>query len=215
MADPVLFTSQLIPVGGMILWPATTDPGPNWAFALGQEYDRIEYSGLYAAYGLAHGSPSSGSVFKVPNMDDRVPIGAGNQQAGSTGDPVGTVTAAGKGSLAGSATIGQANLPNVTFPDTIAATVGTLAISPNPHTHPPANQNFAGTQFIGQTGAGSAFAAVNEQQAATGSRSLSITGAPAITGSVTSGGSGTSLSVTVTGVPALPSVAVSFIIRIR
>lgn len=84
-------TTIEVPIGGAIIWWSDVLPGPNWGWADGGELSRTEYSYLFSIWGLKHGTPSSGTVFKKPDMRDKFPKGASDTA------PVGTISSGGAG----------------------------------------------------------------------------------------------------------------------
>jgi microcystin-dependent protein len=184
-----------VPIGGCIIWFAEVLPGPNWGWADGGELLKSDYSYLFAIWGFKHGTPTGGTggtLFKKPDLRDRFPRGA------SSTVPVGT-TSVGGGALSGSASLGVSDLPPHTHP------VGTLSISPNPHSHDyqyATNANVGGTGLTIKDPAGTTTGAIS-------ATALSITGA---TGST---GSGTSFAVSISGSVDPPSVSVNYAIRLR
>ena len=81
--------SHFMPPGMLIPFAGNTDP-PGWIPCDGREISRATYPELFAAIGTTWGSPSSGSVFKVPDLRGRAPVGvdsnfafAGNEGKGA------------------------------------------------------------------------------------------------------------------------------------
>ena len=75
----------VIPYGGSDL----ANPPTNFLFCNGQEVSRLTYANLFQVIGVAYGSPSSGSVFKLPDLRGRAAAGLdnmGNEDSGRLSD---------------------------------------------------------------------------------------------------------------------------------
>lgn len=78
-------TVFVMPPGSVIEYAGSVAPS-GWLVCDGSEVSRTTYADLFAAIGLAHGTPSSGSVFKLPDHRNRVGRGVGTGTSlGSTG----------------------------------------------------------------------------------------------------------------------------------
>jgi hypothetical protein len=203
------------------LTSALVEAQPGWLIANGATFTQAAYPALYTLLGGG----------TLPNYKDRFIAAPGATR--------------GQGQIGGAnsalVSITQANLPNVTWPDTLGVTshshgvgtlavashthgVGTLAISPNPHTHDlhyHGNTNTSGTGFniadvAGGDGTGTG----------TLSTSLSVTGstasvAPALSGSTDAQAPAVSGSVTSGGsgtalsVPSVPPFRTVGVVLIR
>ena len=62
---------SIVPYGGNDLQV----PPENYLFCNGQEVSRLTYNALFLVIGTTYGSPSSGSVFKLPDLRGRVAAG--------------------------------------------------------------------------------------------------------------------------------------------
>lgn len=187
---------SLLPLIGEIrMWALPTAPS-GWIFMRGQAATLASYP-LWRAALIAAGSPygTSGSDPKFPNMQCRLP-------AGFDADGLGLLTGSttlGNTIGAQSQTIGQTNLPAVTWPNTLGVTLpGTIG-------------SFAGRLYSITAGGGAAQTVFNPQDTVTPTQlTVGITTTPTpptVTGDVTSGGSGTAL----TTVP--PAIIINFIGR--
>ena len=76
-AFKALFQSVGMPPGGMAFWGSNSIPN-GWLACSGQEVSRTIYANLFAAIGTAWGTPSNATVFKLPDLRGRVPVGANN-----------------------------------------------------------------------------------------------------------------------------------------
>lgn len=82
------FLSGIKPVGSLE-FSACALPASGRLLCNGQEVSRTTYAALFAAIGTTFGTPSSGSVFKVPDYSEKFPRGLG---AGSIGESGGEAT---------------------------------------------------------------------------------------------------------------------------
>lgn len=76
-----------VPVGALTLWAGEPTALPNgWLLCDGRAVDRTDFAALFAAIGTVYGAPSS-STFAMPNLSNRVPVGAvtTTRSRGSTG----------------------------------------------------------------------------------------------------------------------------------
>jgi hypothetical protein len=67
-----------LPPGAMIDWPSATPP--SWGLVMdGAEYDRVDYSALFAVIGTTYGAGDGSTTFNVPNYRNLfrrgVPVG--------------------------------------------------------------------------------------------------------------------------------------------
>lgn len=72
-----LFGGQDVPVGTILPFAGATIPA-NFLLCDGREVSRFVYQNLFNTIGIAYGSPSSSSVFKLPDLRGRVIIGKDN-----------------------------------------------------------------------------------------------------------------------------------------
>lgn len=159
------------------------DTAPNgWLFSYGQAVSRSTYSVLFALLGTTYGIGDGSTTFNLPDLRGRVTAGKDNM-GGSSANRLTDLTNGVNGDTLGdtggleSATLLQANLPNVTLTTTIAAGQGS-------HVHtiadPSQSAVFAGGGFGGW------IPNVQTTSAAT---------LPAMTGTTPTGGSGTAVNV--------------------
>lgn len=74
----------LIPIGTITLYAGASAP-QGWVTCNGQLLDRTTYAKLFTVIGTTYGS-TTGSNFRVPDIRDRFPVGAGSSYStGSTG----------------------------------------------------------------------------------------------------------------------------------
>ena len=74
-------------VAGDIKLSARTDPEPGWLKCDGTAYSIYDYVNLYSAIGFKYGG--SGTMFKVPDTQRRVPVGAGGVGTDILGNALG------------------------------------------------------------------------------------------------------------------------------
>lgn len=72
-----IFGGQDVPVGTILPFAGSTIP-TNFLLCDGREVSRFVYQNLFNTIGIAYGSPSSSSVFKLPDLRGRVIIGKDN-----------------------------------------------------------------------------------------------------------------------------------------
>lgn len=66
--DSVTVSTSAVPAGCLMYWGGNTGNVPaGWLLCTGQELLRADYASLYAAIGIAYGTPSSSSHFKLPD----------------------------------------------------------------------------------------------------------------------------------------------------
>lgn len=65
------------PVGKIDMYAGSTAP-VGWLLCNGQAISREEYPVLFAAIGTTYGAGDGSTTFNVPDLRDRVPVGAGN-----------------------------------------------------------------------------------------------------------------------------------------
>jgi microcystin-dependent protein len=105
------------PVGSMMAFAGATAP-TDWLFCDGAEVQRAVYNTLFQVIGTQYGTPSNSSVFKLPDLRGRFPLGKDNMSNPGLGqgsaDRVTSPTADGLGLGAGNEkkTITKENLPD-------------------------------------------------------------------------------------------------------
>lgn len=104
------------PVGSITMFAGATAPA-DWLFCDGAEIQRSVYNSLFQVIGTQYGTPSNTSVFKLPDLRGRFPLGKDNMSNPGLGqgsaDRVTSPTADGLGLGAGNEkkTIAKENLP--------------------------------------------------------------------------------------------------------
>ena len=84
VTEPKAADGLFAPVGAMMPYGGTTAP-TNWLLCQGQTVPQATYPALYALLGTAYGSDAGGN-FTLPDLRDRVPVGAsGTIARGATG----------------------------------------------------------------------------------------------------------------------------------
>jgi microcystin-dependent protein len=76
-----LASNIVVPVGGIIEWPAANIPSdlqPYFAICNGQAISRTTYAGLFGILGTTFGSGDGSTTFNLPNYNDSFSIGAGD-----------------------------------------------------------------------------------------------------------------------------------------
>lgn len=86
-----------VPVGSIVLWPASSLPA-DWLACDGASLLRSGYPDLFAVLGTAYGA-ADGTHFSLPDYRGRVPVGlkAGDADFDTLGEPSGSKTAAPSG----------------------------------------------------------------------------------------------------------------------
>lgn len=114
--------SGAVPVGTMLMYVSATPPDKTYAPCDGRSLSRTTYSDLFAVIATAFGAGDGSTTFNLPNMTDKLPIGAGTIAAS-----IGTI--GGSSSI----TIGNENLPS--HAHTITDKEHTHAYTDIGHTH--------------------------------------------------------------------------------
>ena len=70
------FYDRMMPIGSVIIWTSSSVPSDKWALCNGQSLNRTTYAALFSRIGTQFGS-NDATTFKVPNLTNRVPAGAG------------------------------------------------------------------------------------------------------------------------------------------
>lgn len=71
---------RMMPLGSMQFWLGSSVPS-GFLIANGQAVSRTEYASLYALFGTQHGAGNGTTTFNLPNMSDRVAMGASAAKA--------------------------------------------------------------------------------------------------------------------------------------
>jgi len=69
-----------MPAGALLMWSTGTAP-TGYLLCNGSAVSRTTYATLFAAIGTAYGSGDGSTTFNLPDMRDRMPIGAGTTYA--------------------------------------------------------------------------------------------------------------------------------------
>ena len=83
-ADQFLSFVATPPVGSIMSYGGANAP-TGWVLCDGNEISRSTYASLYAVIGTQFGTPSNASLFKVPDLRGRFPLGADNMGGTSAG----------------------------------------------------------------------------------------------------------------------------------
>lgn len=67
----------LSPVGSIFIWGGSSLPGDSWLVCNGQAVSRATYPILFERYGTTWGAGDGSTTFNLPNLQDRIPMGAG------------------------------------------------------------------------------------------------------------------------------------------
>ena len=73
--DEIMTPIDLTPIGSMVIWPTDTIPD-KWLLCDGQFIDPDVYEALFDLIGTVYGFDSGTGFFAVPDMRDRLPMGA-------------------------------------------------------------------------------------------------------------------------------------------
>lgn len=169
-------------MGTILGWAPNYAP-QGWAFCVGQTMPIQQYSAVFALLGVMYGGNGS-TTFQLPNLQGRVPIGAG--QSGGT-------SAYSQGQVSGSETV---TLTSGQLPMHTHTAVSNLTSTISAATGAATAASPSGTEvlatFNGSTGAGEAV--TGNMYAAASSANTTLQGGP-VTGSVAIGMAGNSLPV--------------------
>ena len=66
-----------VPVGSILIWPASLMPSDNWLVCNGQAVSRATYSALFDRIGLTYGSGDGSTTFNLPDAQERFVRGVG------------------------------------------------------------------------------------------------------------------------------------------
>lgn len=83
--------AALSPVGAASFWLMPSVPN-GFIILNGQAVDRVTYANLFAVYGTAYGAGNGTTSFNLPDMTDRVPVGASANKAVGSKAGAATVT---------------------------------------------------------------------------------------------------------------------------
>ena len=112
-------------VGDVKMFAGATPP-TNWMLCNGAAISRATYATLFGVIGVAFGAGDGSTTFNLPNLTNRVPLGAGP-------NPLGTLGGGGAGGTF-AYTIATANLPSHAHP--IVDVAHTHGASQPAHVHP-------------------------------------------------------------------------------
>lgn len=83
--EPVVPAGALVPIGAVVPYAGSSTALPEgWLLCNGAGVSRTTYANLFAIIGTTYGSPST-STFALPDLENRVPIGATPKARGATG----------------------------------------------------------------------------------------------------------------------------------
>jgi microcystin-dependent protein len=188
-------TDAFTPIGGIIPFAGTTAP-TNWLLCDGSAVSRSIYASLFAVCGTTYGAGNGSTTFNLPNMLNRLPMGAGSTYVrGATS--------------AGTVTLSTANLPAHDHGSGGSHThnVSGSADSVGDHSHPVSNQ---ATRSDILAGGGTTTASQNSTSTGgAGGHGHSLSGSADSAGAHTHTSVGTGTAFTPTG----PYVALPYIIR--
>jgi len=110
---------EIVPSGTIVAFGGSSTP-TGWLSCAGTAVSRTTYARLFAVMSTSYGVGDGSSTFNLPDMRDRVPLGAG------TNNSLGTETA---GAVAASAVITSASKSGVTTAtNTTGSTSATLSV---------------------------------------------------------------------------------------
>lgn len=79
------FVNSALPTGSLMFSSCLqSESGGIYMLCDGREIDRTTYADLFAAIGTTYGTPSGGSVFKIPDFRAKFPVGIGTFAGGSS-----------------------------------------------------------------------------------------------------------------------------------
>jgi microcystin-dependent protein len=144
----------------------TDGDGGEWLYCNGVAVSQTTYADLYAFYGANAFGTDTGGNFFLPDARGRALFFTGTHTNADLGDNDGVAVA--------SRTAKHSHTNGVTGSITGSPAAGTLAISPNPHSHSQADGDSANTAGANSFNLSSS----NTPGLTTGSTALSITGSP-------------------------------------
>lgn len=197
------------PIGTMLPFAgASTPAGGQWLLCNGSAVSRSTYAGLFAVCGTTYGAGNGTTTFNLPNLVDRLPMGAGSTY--------------GRGSTSsGSVTLSTSNMPSHNHSvsgtadsggshgHSLSGSVGSVG----DHTHGVGNQSTRSDILAGggtttaSNGSGSTGSAGGHSHSLSGSADSGGGHTHSLSGTVGSSGSGTSFT------PTGPYLALTYIIR--
>lgn len=71
------FIGSFEPLGSIKMYAGSTAPD-KWLFCRGQAVSRTTYAKLFGVIGTTYGAGDGSTTFNLPDLRDRMPIGAGN-----------------------------------------------------------------------------------------------------------------------------------------
>jgi hypothetical protein len=86
-ATPKQYVDAILPIGIIMMYGGTVvPPGGKWALCNGAEVETAAYPELFAVLGVSFvlGTPAAGR-FNLPNLNNRMPLGAGTAALGAVG----------------------------------------------------------------------------------------------------------------------------------
>jgi microcystin-dependent protein len=102
------------PIGMIVAWGGSSMPSDSWRVCNGQAISRTDFSILYQRYGITWGAGDGSTTFNIPDLQDRLPIGAGATAALSveSGSATATLTSDNLPSHTHSMVINKINVDN-------------------------------------------------------------------------------------------------------
>lgn len=79
------YVDLVVPPGAMMLFGGSSAPA-GWALCDGGLYSKTGFPLTFAAIGTAYGESGDGTQFRVPNLQNRVPVGKGGSPFGTLGN---------------------------------------------------------------------------------------------------------------------------------
>jgi len=80
-----------IPIGTIQMFGSLTPPA-KWLPCDGRAVGRVDYAELFATIGTLYGAGNGTTTFNVPNLTDKIPMGAGGAVVPSEGNTAGALT---------------------------------------------------------------------------------------------------------------------------
>jgi microcystin-dependent protein len=121
------------PTGSMTMWSTGTAP-TGWLLCDGAAVSRTTYADLFAVISTTYGTGNGSTTFNVPNLENRVPIGAGGLYSlaatGGSRDAVIPTNTISTASLTGSLTFGGNCAPAMNATGIFDEVVGATADQP-------------------------------------------------------------------------------------
>jgi len=212
-----LSCSPSIPIGTISIYAGSTAPA-GYLICDGSAVSRTTYAALFAIIGTTYGAGDGSTTFNLPDLRTRVPVGLNSS---------GTFNALNNKGGTETHTITQAQLPNYTLPNSLAVTNTNsththtgYTDTDGSHTHTASTSGYSyngGGATNGTFGAGTPFNLQSVTTTVTSTNSshyhaftTSTTGSShthTLSGSVTSGGSGTAIPIL------QPYIVVNYIIK--